>query len=82
MYHFVWIPKYSYKVFNEPYRSAMKVIIQKVGYDYYIDIVELDIPEDHIHMASIGIPKQSPSTVMQIIKSITACEFFKHYPEV
>jgi putative transposase len=76
MYHFVWIPKYRHKVFIEPYRSTMKAIIQKVGYDYDIDIVELEIPEDHIHMVIRGIPKQSPSEVMQIIKSIAAREFF------
>jgi putative transposase len=29
-----------------------------------------------------GIPKQSPSDVMQIVKSITACEFFRIYPEI
>ena len=82
MYHFVWIPKYRHKVFKEPYRSTMKAIIQKVGYDYDIDIIELEIPEDHIHMVIRGIPKQSPSDVMQIIKSITAREFFRIYPEI
>ena len=47
MYHFVWIPKYRRKVFSEPYREAMKTIIQKIGYDYDIDIVELDKKEAH-----------------------------------
>lgn len=60
----------------------MKAIIQKIGYDYDIDIVELEIPEDHIHMVIRGIPKQLPSDVMQIIKSITAREFFRVYPEI
>ena len=55
MYHFVWIPKYRHKVFNEPYRATMKAIIKKVGYDYNIDIVELEILEDHIHMVNRGI---------------------------
>ncbi|PAJ76299.1 hypothetical protein CJF42_00780 [Pseudoalteromonas sp. NBT06-2] len=32
MYHFVWIPKYRRKVFSEPYREAMKIIIQNIGY--------------------------------------------------
>lgn len=60
----------------------MKAIIQKIGYDYDIDIVELEIPNDHIHMVIRGIPKQSPSDVMQIVKSITAREFFRIYPEI
>ena len=82
MYHFVWIPKYRHKVFREPYRCALKEIIGKIGYDYNIDIVELEIPEDHIHMVVRGIPKMSPSEVMQIIKSISAREFFRRYPEI
>ncbi len=41
MYHFVWIPKYRRKVFCEPYRGTLKSIIQKIGYDYDIEIVEL-----------------------------------------
>lgn len=66
----------------EHYRATMKAIIQKIGYDYDIDIVELEIPEDHIHMVVRSVPKQSPSNVMQVIKSITAREFFRIYPEI
>ena len=82
MYHFVWIPKYRHKVFEEPLREAMKAIIQKIGYDYNIDIVELEIPEDHIHMVVRSEPKQSPSKIMQVVKSISAREFFRLFPEV
>ncbi len=82
MYHFVWIPKYRHKVFVEPYREAMKAIIHKIGYDYDFDIQALEIPEDHIHMAIKGEPKVAPSHVMQVIKSISAREFFKLYPEI
>ncbi len=80
MYHFVWIPKYRHKVFSEPYRDVLKGIIEKIGYD--IDIVELEIPEDHLHMVVRGVPRMSPSDVMQIIKSISAREFFRCYPEI
>ena len=82
MYHFVWIPKYRHRVFCEPYREVLKGIIEKAGYDYDIDIVELEIPEDHIHMVFRGVPKMSPSDVMQVIKSISTREFFRIYPEI
>ena len=49
MYHFVWIPKYRHKIFVEPFRGDLKAIIQKIGYGYDIEIVELEIPVDHIH---------------------------------
>ena len=57
------------------YRSELKAIIQKTGYDYNIDIVELEIPVDHIHMI-VRPEKTSPSKVMQMIRSIFAREFF------
>ena len=82
MYHFVWIPKYRHKIFDEPYRSALKNIIQKIGYDYDIDIVELEVPVDHIHMVVRSLPKVCPSHIMQIIKSLSARNFFKIYPDI
>jgi len=82
MYHFVWIPKYRHKVFEEPYRQSLKDIIMKIGYDYDIRIIELELPTDHIHMVVKGEPKSSPSGMMQVIKSISAREFFKRHPEI
>ena len=82
MYHFVWIPKYRHKIFEEPYRSVLKGIINKIGYDYDIEIVELETPMDHIHMVVRTEPKVSPTDVMRIIKSISAREFFGRYPEI
>lgn len=78
----MWIPKYRHKVFVEPYRSRLKDIIEKIGYDYNIDIVELEIPTDHIHMVVRSEPKICPSYIMQVIKSISARNFFKLYPEI
>ena len=78
----MWIPKYRHKVFSEPYRETMKTIIHKIGFDYDIDIVELEIPEDHIHMVVRSEPKISPSQIMQKVKSISAREFFKMFPDI
>ncbi len=76
MYYFVWISKYRHKVFSESYREVLKGIINKAGYDHDIDIVELEIPEDHIHMFVRRVPKMCPSDVMQVIKSIFSMRVF------
>ena len=60
----------------------MKIIIKKIGYDYDIDIVELEKPEDHIHMVLRSEPKILPSQIIQVIKSISAREFFKLYLDI
>ena len=49
---------------------------------YNIEIVELEIPVDHIHMVVRMDPKISPAYVMQVIKSISAREFFRIRPEI
>ena len=82
MYHFVWIPKYRHKVFTEPYRSTLKEIIATITYDYNIELVELEVPIDHIHMVVKSVPKQCPSKIMQIVKSISTQKFFQMYPEI
>ena len=56
--------------------------IGKIGYDYNIEIMELEIPVDHIHMVVRTDPKISPAYVMQVIKSISAREFFRIGPEI
>jgi putative transposase len=82
MYHFVWIPKYRHRIFKEPYRSDLKGIILKTAYDYDMEVEELEIPEDHVHMIIKTLPKMSPSEVMQKIKSVSAREFFKKHEEI
>jgi putative transposase len=82
MYHFGGIPKYRHKVFTEPYRTILKNIIEQIGYDYNNEIVELEIPEDHIHMVVRSEPKVSPSDIMQIIKSISSQQFFRLHREI
>ena len=37
---------------------------------------------DHVHIFVGAASRYSPSKVMQIVKSITAREFFKKFPEV
>jgi len=82
MYHFVWIPKYRHKIFTEPYRAHIKFIIKKISYDYNFEIIELEIPVDHVHMIIRSEPKVAPSYIMQIIKSISARKFFKLHPDI
>ncbi len=42
----------------EPYRTSLKAIFQIIGFDYDFDIVELEMPEDHIHMVFRSVTRQ------------------------
>ncbi|WP_075553138.1 IS200/IS605 family transposase [Candidatus Paracaedibacter symbiosus] len=56
--------KYRPKIFTELYRTVLKNIIEQVGYDYNIEIVELEIPVDHIHLVVRSEPQVSPLDIM------------------
>lgn len=69
-------------MFVEPYRSFLKSIVGKIGYDYDVKKVDLEIPVDHIHVVVRSEPEVSPLDVMQVIKSISARKFFRFYPYI
>ena len=82
MYHFVWIPKYRNAVFKKPYADYLKGLFRKIAYDYDMEVSEIEIMEDHIHMMLKAEPRESPAHIMQVLKSISAREFFREYPEI
>jgi putative transposase len=59
-----------------------KTICFEIGDKYYFDFDAIGNDGDHIYLFVGAEPKYSPSIVMQIIKSITARQMFKQYPEI
>jgi putative transposase len=49
---------------------------------YYFEFDAIGTDGDHVHLFVGAEPKYSPSKVMQIIKSITARQILKEYPEI
>src|SRR3989338_3649869 len=82
MYHFVWIPKHRNAVFKKPYAEFLKALFRKIAYDHDMEVSEIEIMEDHIHMMLKAEPRESPAHIMQVLKSISAREFFREYPEI
>ena len=68
-YHFVWTPKYRGKVLDgEKIQSELKRIFQSVAKWKKMEIIELSIQVDHIHMVLLAPPTYSVSYTMQLIK--------------
>ena len=82
LYHIVCPAKYRQKVFTEKVESSLQNICIEIGKRYEIDFVEIGTDKDHVHFLVQSVPVLSPSRVVQVIKSITAKEIFKHHPEV
>ena len=71
LYHLVFPVKYRRKVIDGNVSDYIKEICLEICTD-----------EDHVHFLVQSVPTITVSQIVQTIKSITAREVFKNYPEV
>lgn len=68
-YHLVWTPKYRGRVLgDDTIKSELKRIFNSIAKWKNMEILELNIQVDHIHMLLLADPRHSVSYIMQIIK--------------
>lgn len=58
-YHIVWITKYRRQVLNEELQNKLKIIIEWVCKEMYVNIIALWFEEDHVHLY-VSIPPTHP----------------------
>ena len=79
----VFSVKYRRKLLQDnDHINYIKSICLEIGERYWFDFDAIGTDGDHVHIFVGAAPRYSPSKVMQIVKSITAREFFKKFPEV
>ena len=64
------------------YCDELKTIFKEIGERYWFDIDEMGTDGDHVHIFVGSAGRFAPSTVMQILKSISAKQMFKRFPEI
>jgi putative transposase len=62
--------------------NFLKHVCSVISERYSFEFDAIGYDGDHVHLFVGAEPKYSPSKVMQIIKSITARNIFKEYPEI
>ena len=82
LYHFVCPAKYRRVVFTEPIDKTLKEVCLEISKRYEIEFIEIGTDQDHVHFLIQSIPMNSPSKIIQAVKSITAKEIFRLHPEV
>jgi len=82
LYHFVCPAKYRRIVFTEPIDLTLKEVCLEISKRYEIEFIEIGTDKDHVHFLIQSIPMNSPSRIIQTVKSITAKEIFRLHPEV
>ncbi|MBE9242652.1 IS200/IS605 family transposase [Synechocystis salina] len=82
-YHMVFCIKYRRGLLGLEERSNyLRQIFHEIGQRYWFDMEEMGTDGDHVHLFVGAAPKYAPSRVMQILKSISAREMFKRFPEL
>lgn len=70
-YHFVWVPKYRYKILIQEIREKLKEILTELCEWLEVTIIEGAIKEDHVYLYLSVPSKHSPAYVMKILKRMT-----------
>lgn len=82
-YHMVFCIKYRRGLLAMEERSDyLRQIFHEIGQRYWFEMEEMGTDGDHVHLFVGAAPKYAPSRVMQILKSISAREMFKRFPEL
>ncbi len=49
-YHVVWTPKYRRSVLKDGVDSRLKELLEQIAKEIQIDIIEMEIMPDHVHL--------------------------------
>ena len=72
-YHLVWIPRYRRKVFTKGMKEYTAKLLSHIPeLDPDIEVVKINVQEDHVHMVVVIPPKYAVARVVQYIKSQSA----------
>ena len=81
-YHIVFPVKYRKALLSKEVEQELIKITKGIEIRYEIEMEKLGADNDHIHLLCSFHPKYSIGKVVKIIKSITAKQIFKTFPEI
>lgn len=67
-YHVVWCPKYRRKVLVGDIEARLKELIQKTCIEIKVDIIEMEIMPEHVHLLIEVDPQYGVHKVIKLIK--------------
>ena len=81
-YHIVFIPKFRFKILEGAIKRELDKSIRIFCNQQKVEIVELNIQIDHVHLLVMVPPKISISNFMGIIKGRSAIRIFNKFPHL
>jgi putative transposase len=81
-YHIVWVPKYRHRILGGEVGREVGECIRTFSAQKEVEIIEMNIQPDHIHLVVMIPPKVSISDYCGIVKGRTAIRVFNKYKEL
>jgi putative transposase len=81
-YHLVWAPKYRKWIGREDIRQRAAEMLREIADNFQFEIEEMEVAKDHVHLLLNFPPRYAIAKVVGILKSISASELFKEFPEL
>ena len=81
-YHVVWVPKYRFRILKGAVKELLEEDIPMLCSWKEVEVLEMSVQEDHIHLVCSIPPKVSVSEFMGLLKEKLAIKLFKTYPKM
>ena len=81
-YHIVFTPKYRFRILTGAIAAAMEQDLRQVCSWKEVEIDEMSVQVDHVHMVVSIPPRLSVSDFMGVLKGKTAMRIFKSHPNL
>ena len=79
-YHIVFCPKYRFRIFKDGIKEyTMQQIYKLCDQKDLIEVLELNVCVDHVHMVISILPKYSVSSIMGYLKGSISTRLFRKY---
>ena len=81
-YHFVWIPKYRRRIFNEQRQAVCKEALVACCKTHGFTLLALETDVDHVHIFVSAPPRWAPATIVGLLKGTSSRELRTRFPEL
>ena len=81
-YHVVFTPKYRFRILTGTIKLQVEQDIRAICQWKDVEVEELNVQPDHVHLVCSIPPKFSVSEILGIVKGKIAMRIFRSYPEL
>ena len=81
-YHIVFVPKYRHRILTGAIKELVEHDIQRLASWREVEVIELSVQADHVHLVCSIPPKVAVSAFMGLLKGKLAIKLFKSYPHL